>query len=128
MSGFLLAGVDNKIVKLDARDSKIVSVVSEPYYPRAGYECFSRESGRFAVATPEVRGSSTSYANMVYRWIQDWNHGSAAEVVLETTPRWIGNQAQVWSTFDESSRLYSWYLSTQDFNLDSPHLPLRGGG
>jgi hypothetical protein len=59
--------VDNKIVKLDSRDSKIVHVVSEPYYPRAGYECFSREAGRFAVTAPELSGTGTSYQNMVYR-------------------------------------------------------------
>jgi len=62
---FLLTGVDNKIVKLDSRDSKIVHVVSEPYYPRSGYECFSREGGRFAVTTPEVSGTHTSYPNRI---------------------------------------------------------------
>jgi hypothetical protein len=192
---FLLTGVDNKIVKLDSRDSKIVHVVSEPYHPRVGYECFSREGGRFAVTTPEVRGTGTSYQNMVYRWIQDWDQpahftdfktleqwntnphdctavdfkaaasiqeqsgpqllraadgrtkvyyrgaqiesphervvaiqkdGSAAEVALETTPRWEGNQVKVRSSFDESSRRYFWYLSTEDFNLASRHWPLRG--
>jgi hypothetical protein len=192
---FLLIGVDNKIVKLDSRDSKIVHVVSEPYHPRVGYECFSREGGRFAVTAPEVRGASTSYQNMVYRWIQDWDQpahftdlktleqwntnphdctavdfkpaasiqeqsgpqllkaadgrtkvyyrgaqiesphervvaiekdGSAAEVSLETTPRWIGNQVKVRSSFDESSGRYFWYLSTEDFNIASPHWPLRG--
>lgn len=70
---FLLTGVGNKIVKLDSRDSKIVHVVSEPYYPEVGDECFSREGGRFAVTAPEVSGSSTSYQNMVYRWIRDWD-------------------------------------------------------
>ena len=192
---FLLTGVDNKIVKLDSRDSKIVQVVSEPYYPRVGYECFSREGGRFAVTAPEVSGSGTSYQNMVYRWIQDWDQpahfteykaleswntnphdctavkykaaasiqeqsgpqllkaadgrttiyyrgvqvesphervvtiekdGSAAEVALETTPRWLGNQVQLRSSFDPSSRRYFWYLNTEDFNIASPHWPLKG--
>jgi hypothetical protein len=68
----LLTGVDNKIVELDSRDAKIVHVVSESYYPREGYECFSRQGGRFALTAPEVSGSGTSYQNMVYRWIQDW--------------------------------------------------------
>ena len=192
---FLLTGVGNKIVKLDSRDSKIVHVVSEPYYPGVGHECFSRDGGRFAVTAPEKHGSSTSYQNMVYRWIQDWDQparftdikalegwntnphdctavkykkpasiqeqsgpqllkaadgrtniyyrgaqiesphervvtiakdGSVAEVALETTPRWIGNHVQVRSSFDESSGLYFWYLSARDFNLASPHWPLKG--
>jgi len=70
---FLLTGVANTIVKLDTSDSKIVEVVSERYYPREGYECFSRDGGRFAVTAPERNGGSTSFANMVYRWIPDWD-------------------------------------------------------
>jgi hypothetical protein len=101
-----------------------------------GYECFSREGGRFALTAPEVSGTGTSYQNMVYRWIEGWDQpahstdfktlewwntnprdctavdfkaaasiqdGSAAEVALETTPRFVGNQVQVRSSFDESS-------------------------
>jgi len=70
---FLLTGVDHKIVKLDSHDGSIVAVVSEPYYPGVGHECFSREGGRFAATEPERNGGSTSYANMVYRWIKDWD-------------------------------------------------------
>ncbi len=191
----LLTGVDNKIVKLDARDARIVQVVTEPYYPRTRDECFAQEGGTFAVTMPEVSGSHTSYANMVYRRVQDWDQpagftdykllevgdsnphdctptrykapasvqeqsgrpllkaahgrttiyyrggkietphdrvvkietaGSAVEVALETTPTWIGNQVEVSSSFDASSGLYFWYLSTRDFNIASPYWPLKG--
>lgn len=76
---FLLAGVDNKIVKLDAHDSKIVEVVSEPYYPGVGHECFSRDGGRFAVTEPEKRAGGTSYANVVYRSVKHWNQPAEFE-------------------------------------------------
>jgi len=86
----LLVGVDNKIVKLDTHDAKIVAIVSEPYYPRTGYECFSRQGGRFAVTLPEKSGGSTSYANMVYRCIPDWEQPARFED-LETCEAWNAN-------------------------------------
>lgn len=190
---FLLAGVDNKIVKLDASDSRSVEVVSEPYFPGVGYECFSREGGRFAATEPEKYGGGTSFQNMVYRWIKDWDQptefeelkaceawnsnphdcsaveyeeargdekwaeqllkaadgrtkvyyrgaglesphervvrierdGHTKEVWLETTPVFVSTQIDVRSSFDESSGLYVWYLSTNEFNLDSHHWPLK---
>jgi hypothetical protein len=189
---FLLAGLDNKIVKLDSRNATILDVVSESYYPGVGHECFSREGGRFAVTEPEKNGSSTSYANMLYRWIKDWNQptdfeeiktcegwntnphdctavdykeargdeqaaeqlmkaahgrtkihsrkaqtegryewavtmekdGPAIEVMLGQPPFFFGLDMR--SSFDESSGQYFWYLATEDFDLKSPHWPLKG--
>jgi hypothetical protein len=87
---FLLAGVDHKIVKLDAHDSKIVEVVSEPYFSGMGYECFSRDGGRFAVTEPEKQGGSTYFGNMVYRWVKDWNQPEQFEE-LKTCEAWNTN-------------------------------------
>jgi hypothetical protein len=70
---FLLAGVDHKIVKLDSRDATIAGVVTEPYHPGVGHECFSREGGRFPVREPETSSGGTSYANMRYHFIKNWN-------------------------------------------------------
>jgi len=190
---FLLAGVNNEIVKLDTRDSTIVEVVSEPYFPGVGHECFSRAGGRFAVTQPEQTGGGTSYSNMVYRWVRDWNQpdqfeeldtcegwntnphdcsavayrreqgderwaeqmlkaadgtttvyyrgsglqsphervvaitkdGHTKEVWLETTPNFVSPLVELRSSFDEATGQYLWYLSTNDFNLESRHWPLK---
>jgi hypothetical protein len=87
---FLLTGVDNKIVKLDTTDSRIVEVVAEPYYPGVGYECFSRDGGRFAVTAPEENNQGISYMNMVYRSIQDWDQPALFDE-LKTCEAWNTN-------------------------------------
>jgi len=69
---YLLVGFENKIVKFDTSNQKIVNVILENYYVDF-HECFTPEGGLFATSKePENGKKITSFSDIQFHWIQDW--------------------------------------------------------